>query len=119
MFVSTSLGKLLRRKPASAVLRHSCTALLSTVGTKFGSGMPKTALSTPDHWVVLDELIRINGRIAMRNLGLSTGVCSLDSERIDFRVYSWGNYRRINSTHLSLTVGEFLPYFYGYVSAGK
>lgn len=101
------------------LLRGSIMGGGGAIGTKFGSGMPKTALSTPDHWVVLDELIRINGRIAMRNLCLSTGVCSLDSERIDFRVYSWGNYRRINSTHLSLTVGEFLPYFYGYVSAGK
>lgn len=90
------------------------------IGTKFGSDMPKTPLFTPDHWVVLDDLIRINGRIAMRNLCPSTtGACSLDSERIDFRVYSWGNYHRINSVHLSLTVGEFLPYFYGYVSAGK
>ena len=101
------------------LLRGSIMGGGGAIGTKFGSGMPKTPLFTPDHWVVLDELIHINARIAMRNLCPSTGACSLDSERLDFRVYSWGNYHRINSTHLSLTVGEFLPYFYGYVSAGK
>lgn len=81
--------------------------------------MPKTLFFTPDHWVVLADPIRIGGRIASRVLcagGANT--CDLEGQRIDFRAYTWGNYHRANGAYPTLTVDQFLPYFYGYVSAG-
>ncbi|MFN3985641.1 MAG: hypothetical protein ACK4KV_09125 [Rhodocyclaceae bacterium] len=81
--------------------------------------MPKTLFFTPDHWVVPADPIRIGGRIASRVLcagGANT--CALEGQRIDFRAYTWGNYHRANGAYPTLTVDQFLPYFYGYVSAG-
>lgn len=90
------------------------------IGTKIGnSGRPKTLLFTPDHWVVLHSSITIDRRFAMRNMcPPAPGTCALDDRKLEFSFYTWGGIYKVNGTRSTLTVGDFLPYFYGYVSAG-
>lgn len=79
------------------------------------SGMPKTLLGTPDHWIVLRGGMGLGP--SCYNPNNPAAVESLLKKRLEFSVYSWGGIQKINDRFSSLSVKEFLPYFYGCVSA--
>lgn len=96
----------------------ACVCLF--VGAKVLQGFPK-GKSPADHWVVLNSIIRINGKSADTLLSKGKSVNQdkdLKSKKIEFSIYTWGqeNYQ-INSHDPNLTVGKFLDYYYGYVAA--
>ena len=75
----------------------------------------------PDHWVVLSSQIRIDGSPATTLAHKGQAVNDDDDllqASIDFEVCTWGYPSRgIADKMPDLTVGSFLDYFYGFVSA--
>jgi hypothetical protein len=91
------------------------------IGSSVFSNLKK-GKAPADHWVVLNSAITLDGKLAssIKPLYANNTINSDDimKMKIDFNVYTWGraNYK-ITTLSKSLTVNEFLDYFYGYVSA--
>jgi hypothetical protein len=71
----------------------------------------------PDHWVVLNSQIYVGTQPATTLLARGANVDadeSLHAEKLKLEVYTWGTERW---SLPSVTVEEFLDYFYGYVAA--
>lgn len=81
------------------------------------NGMPKTLLGTPDHWIVLRGGMGF-GPVCY-NPNHPPAVELLLRKQLGFSVYSWGKIRKINDRFPDLSVKDFLPYFYGCVSAAS
>jgi len=84
-----------------------------------GSGTPKTWLGTPDHWVVLKKRLTIDYKAPpLPGMPRPAG---LEHKRLDFSFWHWGNLHDtpINSRIHNITPAQFLPYYYGYVSASR
>jgi len=108
---------------------HICLLIRSaiiTTGTafdlnrnKFGkSGTPKTLTGFPDHWVVLKGPIMIDRKTAPPPSTLrADDIKTLMHKSLDFRLWSWGAESSVRARIHNLTPAQFLPYFYGYVSA--
>lgn len=91
-----------------------CLFINAEILTTVGSGS-----TFPNHWVVLNKEVRIDGSTTM---GLSTLGRKVDkddtqkSKSLDLEVYTWGS-RHVMAGGKKVTVEEFLDYFYGYVCA--
>ena len=84
-----------------------------------GSGTPKTWLGTPDHWVVLNSIIRING-FAAPIPGISRYSEAIQKQPINFTMTTWGSDTYKASSRIDkITAAQFVPYYYGYVSATR
>lgn len=92
------------------------------VGAKILLGMPK-GKAPADHWVVMTSQIQVNTDAdlecyppeRLENLG-----DSIYDMKIYFKVYTWGEgSRSVNLANRSLTVSQFLDYYYGYVAVQK
>jgi hypothetical protein len=91
---------------------------------KFGKpGSPKV-VPTANHWIVLvdDELntgIRFDGSHAPLNAHLAKP--DWEKQKLFFNFYTWGSTTlyQLTKRNPNLTVGQFLPYYYGHVSAAK
>jgi len=84
-----------------------------------GSGTPKTWLGTPDHWVVLKNRLTIDHKAPpLPGMPRPAG---LENKRLDFSFWHWGEQYNIpiNSRIHNITPAQFLPYYYGYVSASR
>lgn len=102
--------------------RKSGSAVCLFVGANLLNGYPK-GNAPADHWIVLNSDILIDGRPVISLLAKGALVDddeSLYTKRIDFKMYTWAqeNYP-VNAEKKDVTVGEFLDYFYGYVSAKR
>jgi len=84
-----------------------------------GSGTPKTWLGTPDHWVVLKNRLTID--LKAPPLPGMPRPAGLENKRLDFSFWHWGQRQPTpaNSRIHNLTPAQFLPYYYGYVSATR
>ncbi len=83
---------------------------------KLGHGTPKTLLGTPDHWVVVQSPLRLGP--CCYNPAHPPSAEALLQARLTFDIYSWGM-TTLNNRVSDLRVRQFLPYFYGFVSAGQ
>lgn len=81
---------------------------------KIGGNTPKTWLGSPDHWIVLRSAMQLGRQC---NLMPPSANCprqnKLEDAALYFQFYSWGEVRTLSRARAA----EFLPYFYGYVSA--
>jgi hypothetical protein len=100
--------------------RQSGYVICLLIGANLLSGYPKGKVPA-DHWVVLNSDIQIDGCPAISWLPLGAKVDDDETvydKKIDFKVYTWGQADYpVNKKRKDVTVGEFLDYFYGYVSA--
>jgi len=86
------------------------------------SGTPKTYSGTPDHWIVVEERISI-----AQNEYLWSGMPNrneLINQPLRFKFWHWGDLKNkgkpccaIDDRITNITPAQFLPYYYGYVSA--
>lgn len=85
------------------------------IGANVLTGEPR-GRAFPDHWVVLASEVRIDGSsaAALFTKGIGASDSQLGKKKIFFSVLSWGKVSPIRS---SMTVDEFLDFFYGYVTA--
>jgi hypothetical protein len=80
-------------------------------------GKPKTWFGTADHWIVLRDKVTIGG-VALPRMKSE----DMEEKSLDFRFWHWGADKSLPSVcvrYPDLTVGQFLPYYYGYVRASK
>lgn len=105
-------------KAHQAFSTGACVCLF--VGANILQGFPK-GKSPADHWVVLASAIRIDGKAADPLLAQGRKVNqdeALMSKTIEFTMFTWADDSYcVNHFKPTLTVGEFLDYFYGYVAA--
>lgn len=84
-----------------------------------GKGTPKTWLGTPDHWVVLNSGMRINGLTAPAP-NTSCYNEAIQKQPINFTMTTWGSDTYKASSRIDkITAAQFVPYYYGYVSATR
>ena len=90
------------------------------VGVKVLLGSRKGKVPA-DHWVVLNSPIRIDNQPVAKYYALGKEVNedkSLFTKKLDFSAYTWGEAKySVRKRNHHLTVGDFLDYFYGYISA--
>lgn len=82
---------------------------------KIGKNTPKTLLGTPDHWIVMTSEMRL-GKPPKNVMPPSITYPRqdhLEREPLAFQAFTWGEVRPVSRAQAQ----EFLPYFYGYVSA--
>jgi hypothetical protein len=115
--VSASLEKLLELTPVNG---HVCLLICSTIITSSGKKgkegkSRKTWFGTADHWIVLRGGVKIDHRaLPLAKQG------DTKEKSLDFPFWHWGYPPVSVSAHNpALTVGQFLPYYYGYVRALK
>ena len=81
-----------------------------------GNSKPYKGKSPADHWVVLNSPVMIDNQAVTPSLK-NIDTTSILDKTIKFDVYTWGRNRYpIDSARPSLTVKEFLDFYYGYVS---
>jgi hypothetical protein len=92
------------------------------LGARVLMGKPK-GKAPADHWVVMTSQIYMDGDPAgahatpkrLEELGES-----VYEMKINFKVFTWGNGSRpVNERNSTLTVTQFLDYYYGYVAVKK
>jgi len=94
---------------------------LLVVASVFDGVLRLSSNNLPNHWVVLTSPIKIDGMPVLPLLGKGKTINNDDSilsKKISFDVYTWGNSARsVTFKSHDLTVAQFLPHFFGYVSA--
>jgi len=104
----------------SAIVSNS---LMDTGFKKLGgSGTPKTFLGTPDHWIVLDGRLSIDQKEYLWSDMPNRKELMHKPMRLNF--WHWGGSSfadkpccSIDDRIPNITPAQFLPYYYGYVSA--
>gem|GEM_PF-3465698 len=84
-----------------------------------GSGTPKTAHGSADHWIVLKGRIQIGNQTVLSSSMPNRDV--LRNQELKFRFWSSGEAESysISSRIPKITPAQFVPYYYGYVSATR
>lgn len=113
-----SLYSLLEAQKAYSAGASVCLFVCATIL----SGLPGQTLF-PDHWVVLDSIIKIGGRPSYMLIKKGEKAIAKEkallSQKLDFRVFTWNSSKStypVDKNKLNLTVGEFLNYYYGYIA---
>lgn len=115
LFYYESLSNLLSADSARSAGSYICML----VGANVLSGIPR-ANGYPDHWVVLDSQVRIDGNTTTALASQGTKVDDdkkLQKSNVAFNVATWGAHYPINGSAKPLPVSSLLQYYYGYVCA--
>lgn len=115
LFWDKGLDTLVKAQKAYASGHHVCLF----INAKLVS-LPFSTMLTPNHWVVLSDNIKVDGR-ALHTIP-SNELDDLDEKDIEVKVSTWGRSQlkldKRNATS-KITVDEFTDYFFGYIAAKK
>jgi len=103
----------------SAIIQKSSPSFADIGINKFGKETPKSLTGFPDHWVVLKSRIQIGMKTPQWPGALSAD--DVKTHRLHFNFWSWGEEEllKVNRRIPNITTAQFLPYYYGYVSAKR
>lgn len=115
LFFDKGIKILAKAQTANINKQHVCLF----INAKLVS-LPISAMLTPNHWVVLSDNIKVDGRLL--NTIPSTELDDLGDKSIEVKVSTWGeNSVKLDNIHTTskITVDEFTDYFFGYISVKK
>lgn len=115
LFWDKGIDTLVKAQKAYASGHHVCLFINAKL-----ISLPYTVMLTPDHWVVLSDSIKVDGR-ALHTIP-SDELDDLGEKYIDVKVSTWGiGNMKLNKRNTSskITVDEFTDYFFGYIAAKK
>jgi len=103
----------------SAIIHDSSISVADTGMKKIGKETPKSLTGFPDHWVVLKSRIQIGMKTPQWPGALNPD--DVKTQRLHFNFWSWGQPEllKVNRRIPNITAAQFLPYYYGYVSAKR
>lgn len=101
--------------------RDSGYSVCLFIGAQILYSKPDGGKSIPNHWIVLNKQVLVGGATTIGLSSLGSKVDdddSLQGKAVSVEAYTWGQeHRALCGGAKSVTVEEFLDYFYGYVCA--